>query len=186
MSRARRRACLEEGLVLNLSRLRRLGIIAAGERTFARPIRWTHQQRGEVAFGVISADLVPPGGWLEVEVEGVQERFEIVREPRHFGGYQLYFLCPVTFRKATVLWRPVGATEFQSRAGWGNAVAYMTQIGSWIDRAHHGKAKIRARLSAGAAKDSSPVPPRPPRMHRKTYRRYAEKFEMYDKALSKM
>jgi hypothetical protein len=115
----------------------------------------------------------------------MRQRFEIVRENRHFGGYQLYFLCPATFRKATVLWRPVGATEFRSRAGWGNAVAYMTQIGSWIDRAHCGKAKVRKRLSAEMARDSSPVPPRPRGMHHKTYSRYAEKFEKYDKVLAK-
>jgi hypothetical protein len=61
----------------------------------------------------------------------------------------------------------------------------MTQIGSWIDRAHRGKAKIRTRLSAEMVRDSSPMPPRPRGMHHKTYKRYAEKFEIYDKALAK-
>jgi hypothetical protein len=153
MARTRRRACLEEGLALNLTDLRRLGVVTAGEKTCPRPISWMGRQCGEVAAGMISADLAPPRGWFQVEIRELKQRFDVVCEPRHFGGYQLYFLCPVTFRKAGVLWQPVGATEFRSRAGWGNAVAYMTQIGSWVDRAHCGKAKIRRRLSAEMARD---------------------------------
>jgi hypothetical protein len=124
----------------------------------------------------VSADVASAFSWLPVEVGEAQQRFGIVREPRHFGGYQLYFLCPVTFRKATVLWKPKGASEFRSREGRGKAVAYMTQIGSWMDRAHSGKAKIRTRLSAEMAKDSSHVPRRPREMHHKTCKRYTEKF----------
>jgi hypothetical protein len=56
-----------------------------------------------------------------------EQEIRFASRPRHFGGRQWYFECPVTGRLASVLWRPNGASRFASRQAWGNRVAYRSQ-----------------------------------------------------------
>jgi hypothetical protein len=103
--------------------------------------------------------------------------------PRHFGGRQWYFVCPVTGDRASVLWKPLGADRFCSRRAWPQQVAYLSQFGTWIDRAHAGKAKVRAKLLKVSDFDEQELPPRPRRMRARTYERLANRFESYQAQL---
>ena len=100
MGRQRKRACLEQGLSLDLNSLSRSGIIEFGNVSFNRSIRWGVPPDYS-ASGTISAELIGHSGWLQVQIGENPQRIEIVSEARHFGGRQRYFLCPRTGRKAS-------------------------------------------------------------------------------------
>jgi len=183
MGRQRKRACLEQGLSLDINFLSRSRIIEFGNVRFSRSIRWGVPP-DYFASGSISAELIGPSGWLQVQIGENTQRIEVVSEPRHFGGCQKYFVCPKTGRKASVMWQPPGAHEFRSRQGWGNSVAYITQIGSWVDRAHRGKEKIKNILLADEDPDKWDLPPKPKWMRVKTYENYVRRFDHYEAALA--
>ncbi len=184
MRKQRLRVCLEQGPSLDINMLARTGMIVFGDITLARKISWGRAP-GYIWTADISANLLSPqGGWIQVDLQGTCQRIRVISEGRHFGGLQHYFLCPVTKRRASVLWRPPGTDEFRSRLGWGKSVAYITQIGSWIDRAHRGKEKIKNILLGGEDPDDWDLPPRPKWMRVKTYDKYVEKFDHYEAALA--
>src|SRR5438552_15213223 len=57
MPRPRYRACLEDGLKLDLNHLARKGFISFGANIGARGISWRNSDRREIASGVITADM---------------------------------------------------------------------------------------------------------------------------------
>jgi len=182
MGRQRARACLEQGLRLDINFLARTKIVQFGDLTINRSIRWSDSS-GDVAIGAVSADLIGHTGWLGIEIDGNTQRIEVISEGRHLGGHQRYFICPTTGEKASVLWRPSGAEEFRSRLGWGRSVAYITQIGTWVDRAHRGKEKVNLRMGNGD-RDTGKMPRKPKWMRMKTYQKYARRFDHYESALA--
>ena len=104
MARARERVCLQDGLKLDLNRLARNGFIKPGANIGSCGIRWTHSYWGEIASGVISADMSGRNeGWLRVRLGKLDQWLMLVARPRHFGGQQWYFICPVRNRAASVL-----------------------------------------------------------------------------------
>jgi hypothetical protein len=107
----------------------------------------------------------------------VNQRIILVCRPRHFGGRQWYFICPIENKRASVHWMPPGAKEFRSRQAWDGKVAYRSQFRSVYDRAHAGKAKIKARLIDDLDPDDRELPPKPKWMRWRTYNRLAERFE---------
>ena len=106
----------------------------------------------------------------------------LVWRSRHFGGCQWFFVCPATGRLATVLWKPPGASRFCSRQAWGRQVAYASQFLDRDSRAHHGQAKLNARLCSIGQFDPDEwnFPPKPKWMRWKTYRRYEERFDRHE------
>jgi hypothetical protein len=86
---------------------------------------------------------------LELSVQGGQQSFTLVSEPRHFGGLQWYVICPRTGRRVRVLYRPSGATFFVSRHAWGRRAAYASQFLDPTRRAWRTKAKVTAALLGG-------------------------------------
>ena len=113
----------------------------------SRGIRWTHSYWGEIASGMISADMSGQNdGWLRVQLGNLDQTIILVARHRHFGGKQWYFMCEN--RPASVLWKPNGATRFCSRQTWGRRVAYQSQFNDATNRAHSGKARIKSRLIA--------------------------------------
>jgi hypothetical protein len=112
MARQRERACLEQGLKLDLVQLARRELIQFGANVGPRNIQWTNGMSGEViASGVITADMSGSDvGWLQINMENFQQCVELILMPRHFGGGQWYFVCSELNRPASVLRRPgVGA-----------------------------------------------------------------------------
>jgi hypothetical protein len=118
MPRSRSRVCLQDGLKLDLNRLTRKGFVQRNCDSGVCGIKWTNSYWGD-AFALISADLsAPPSGWLKLEGD-LSQSISLAAKPRRFGGHQWYFVCPVTGRLASVLWRPPGAKRFCSRQAWG-------------------------------------------------------------------
>jgi hypothetical protein len=178
--RQRQRVCLQNGLKLDLNHLIRKGTVRPGFNTGPYLIQWTRS--GEVIAAVlITTNLCdPPTSWLRVQAPSIDQRITLASCPRHFGGRQWYFVCPVTNKRASVLWSPPGAKEFCSRQAWGRKVAYRSQFLSVYDRGHAGKAKIKARLIGDLNPEDWELPPKPKWMRWRTYHRLAERFDAYD------
>lgn len=184
MPRDRQRVCLQEGLKLDLNHLARSGFVLRGGYSGPVDIRWTHSYWGEIASGTISADLTTyPEGWLRIKLSDLDQRFVLVSRPRHFGGQQWYFMCPIKNHPVSVVWRPPGATRFCSRQTWKRQVAYQSQFSDVTGRAHLGKARIKRRLIADLDPDEWDLPPKPKWMRWVTYNRMVEKFDRYEAAL---
>jgi hypothetical protein len=179
--RDRRRVCLQDGLKLDLNHLIRQGEVRPGLSTGPYLIQWT-RSGAVITSAVITANLCDPEtGWLRYRTKGSDQLITLVSCPRHFGGRQWYFVCPITRKRASVLWMPPGADQFCSRHAWGRRrVAYRSQFLSVYDRGHAGKAKIKARLIGDLDPDDWELPPKPKWMRWRTYSRLVERFEAYD------
>ena len=67
MPRPRERVCLQDGLKLDLNRLAKKGFIKLGANIGGRGITWTNSYWGEIATGIISADMSGPHeGWFRI------------------------------------------------------------------------------------------------------------------------
>src|SRR5437868_4487454 len=118
MPRPRERVCLQDGLKLDLNRLARKGFVRRGANIGLRGSTWTHSYWGDVATGVISADMSDNDeGWLRIQLGGLDQWITLVSRPRHIGGRQWYFVCPVNDVY-------IGANFFQPR----------DVIAAWADR----------------------------------------------------
>lgn len=184
MPRSRVRVCLQDGLKLDLNRLVRKQFVKPGANIGIRGITWTHSYWGEVATGVISADMSGQAeGWLRIQLGSLDQRIMLVARTRHYGGRQWYFVCPVMNRLASVLWRPPGAIRFCSRQTWGRQVAYNSQYSDAMNRAHAGKARIKSRLIANLDPDHWDFPPKPKWMRWATYKRYEDQYDHFEDVL---
>lgn len=185
MPKPRSRVCLQDGLKLDINRLARRGFIRFGARSGLRGIAWNHSYWGKVGSGVIEADMSQPfkEGWLKIQMGDFFQRISLESQPRHFGGRQWFFVCPVRHRKTTVLWKPPGASRFCSRQTWGRQVAYHSQFQDYVGRAHLGKERIKSRLIADLDPDEWEFPPKPKWMRWRTYQRYERLFDSYEESL---
>jgi hypothetical protein len=186
MPRPRHRACLEDGLKLDLNHLARRGFVEFGANIGVRGITWTHSYWGQVARGIISAEMSDPHhAWLRIQIGESVQRITLVSRSRKFGGRQWFFVCPATGGLATVLWKPPGAARFCSRQAWGRQVAYASQFLGRDSRAHHGQSKINSRLCSIGRFDPEDwnFPPKPKWMRWKTYERHEQKFDQYEEVL---
>jgi hypothetical protein len=184
MPRPRDRVCLQDGLKLDLNRLRKQRFVRPGTRT-AAGIRWNNSYTDEtIASGVITANMQNDyEGWFRIQLGALDQWIILVAQPRHFGGRQWYFSCPVTRRPVSVLWKPPGARQFRSRQAWGRQVAYASQFEGRDDRAWRGKRKINARLAVEREPDDWDLPPKPKWMRWRTYQRYVDKYDRYEAVL---
>jgi hypothetical protein len=173
-------------LKLDLNKLARQGFIEFGANSGARGISWSNSHQGELARGVISADMRDCShAWFRIAMGRFLQQITLLSRPRHFGGRQWFFLCPATNRLATVLWKPPGASKFCSRQAWGRQVAYRSQFQNASDRAYLGKERIKARLIGDLDPAEWDLPPKPKGMRWETYNRYVERFDDYEERLDK-
>jgi hypothetical protein len=172
-------------LKLDLNHLARKGFIKFGANISTRGISW-NSHRGEIASGAITADMTDPShAWFRIAIGSFVQQITLVSRPRHYGGRQWFFVCPVTGGFATVLWKPPGAGRFCSRRAWGRRVAYASQFLDRDSRAHYGQSRINSRLCSIGQFDPADwkFPPKPRWMRWKTYNRYEEKFDNYEQIL---
>ena len=184
MPRSRQRICLQEGLKLDINFLARRGLIASGSATGPQSIRWVNSNGQEIASGWISADMRGDiEGSLHIHIGELEQTITLVTLPRHYGGRQWFFMCPVTNRRASVLWLPRGAQHFASRHAWPGQVAYRSQFMTAMDRAYLGMERIKRRLIGNLDPQEWHLPPKPKWMRWKTYHRLVELFERYEATL---
>ena len=185
MPRPRERACLEHGLKLDLNKLARQRLVRPGSNCGPRHLQWAQTSTGDtIASGRVTSNMTGPHeGWVRIEAGTLDQTIRLRAQPRRFGGRQWYFVCPATGRSCSVLWLPPGATRFCSRQAWHGQVAYASQSASRVDRAHRGKAKIKARLIGTCDPDDWDLPPKPKWMRWATYRRLEDRFEQYDEVI---
>ena len=171
MARPRKRMELEDGLKLDLNKLRIQGV-SQGE-PIERVICWDPRYSGDArTIGVLICRLASATrGSMRLLLRSFDQSIDLVALPRHFGGSQWYFVCPMTRLRASILWMPAGESCFASRRALGSQFAYTSQFESSIYRAHLRAHEIHCRLSG---EDHSPIyhvsPPQRPRyMHRNTY-----------------
>jgi hypothetical protein len=125
---------------LDLNRLAGKEFIRLGANIGGRGITWTHSYWGEIATGYISADMSGQNeGWFRIQLGDLDQWIILVARPRHFGGRQWYFMCPVRNRPVSVLWKPNGATRFCSRQPWAdksltNPNSTTPQIGLMLEK----------------------------------------------------
>jgi hypothetical protein len=185
MPRPRQRVCLEAGLKLDINKLpRRLFRFEPGV-VWHHNICWTERHSGKtVANGVISTQVQSErAGWFRIQMGELDQHIDLVAQPRRFGGHQWYFRSPVTGRRCSVLWMPPCARRFCGRQEWGRRVAYASQFGTPVDRAHRGKARIKAKLIGAHDPDEWDLPPKPKWMRWHTYARHVQKFDHYEGVL---
>src|SRR5215207_2843863 len=110
MPKPRQRIRLEDGLRLDLNKLAREGFWPRRNNPLIVSTRWTSNLRGEMGNALITVQKEGEDrGSLKIVVLGrLEQRLDLIAEPRHFGGRQWYFRCPVTSRKCSVVWMPPG------------------------------------------------------------------------------
>ena len=192
MSRPRQRVRLESGLSLDLNKIlhrprTRLRSDSSGSPFLSASYRWTNNYTGEqVARALLTANVGGAReGWFRIRMEESDQKIILVPSPRHFGGHQWYFVCPMMNRRCSVIWMPPGASRFGSRQAWNNQVAYASQFETPVDRAHRGKAKINAKLIGDCNPDEWDLPPKPKWMRWRTYNDLVEKFDCYEELLDR-
>src|SRR5262245_4460235 len=184
MPKHRQRACLQEGLRLDINLLARRGLISPGSATGPHAIRWVNIDGKVIASGWISADMEgDTKGVFCIRIDDIEQRIALVTFPRHYGGRQWFFVCPMMDCRASILWLPPGAQQFASRNAWPGKVAYSSQFMTPIDRAYHAMEKIKRRLIGELDPEEWDLPPKPKWMRWKTYRRLVEEFERYEAAI---
>ena len=158
MPRPRKRACLEQGLKLNINHLLR-----EGAPFTPRYLLWPESSiRKDAVHGLMTSSFNgSETGSIGLQLGDLDQTITVRGEPRPFGGCQWYFLCPFTSQRCSVLWMPLGAKQFGSRQAWRGQVAYASQFESPPDRAHRGKAKIKAFLIADEDPNAWELPPKP-------------------------
>jgi hypothetical protein len=184
MPRSRQRICLQEGLKLNINLLARRGLIMPGSASGPHALRWVNSDGEVIASGWISADMRSDvEGSFHIQIGELDQTIILVTLPRRYGGRQWFFMCPVTNRRASVLWLPRGERQFASRKAWPGKVAYSSQFMTAIDRAYLGMERIKRRLISDLDPQEWDLPPKPKWMRWKTYHRLVEQFERYEAAL---
>jgi hypothetical protein len=185
MPRSRQRICLQQqALKLDINLLIRRRLITPGSAPGLHSLRWVNSNGEVIASGWISADMeAHTEGLFVIRIDDFEQRIALVTLPRHLGGRQWFFICPVMDCRASVLWLPRGAQQFASRHAWAGKVAYKSQFMTPMDRAHLGKERIKRRLIGELDPEEWDLPPKPKWMRWKTYHRLVEQFEKYEAAL---
>jgi hypothetical protein len=178
MARPRKRVTLEDGLKLDLNRLRVQATSQGG--TTQHVICWNPRYSGDArTIGLLVWRFSSAmRGSMRLLVHSLDQSIDLVALPRNFGGMQWYFVCPMTGLRASVLWMPAGKSCFASRQAWGSQFAYASQFESPIYRAHLRAHEIHCRLSG---EDHSQIyhvlpPPKPRYMHRNTYEKLLKRL----------
>jgi hypothetical protein len=184
MPRPRQRICLQEGLKLDFNLLRQRGLIVPGSATGPHAIRWVNSDGEMIASGWVTGDLrTYSEGLLHIQIGEIRQTITLATLPRYYGGRQWFFLCPVTNRRASVLWLLRGERRFASKHAWPGRVAYRSQFMTAMDRAYLGMERIKRRLIGDLDPQEWHLPPKPKWMRWKTYHRLVEQFERYEAAL---
>ena len=177
---------LELGLDLNINQMLREGFIEPGQMTELKDCHWLDDDGDINANARIAADMTKGPtvanaaryGTMHIVADWIYPTIQLVARPRHFGGWQWYFVCPREGRHVSVLWSPPGQRFFAGRKSWGN-VAYLSQYHGPGARAHYMAVKLCNRIGGPGAAEEWEVPPKPKWMRWRTYERLSKRCEKY-------
>ena len=182
MARSCSKVRLENGLKLDINKLAKRGFIKRGFVTGPIGIVWSHDYWGEVAKGLIWADMSDPQrGKFRIKLDGsLDQSISLETQSRNYGGRQWYFVCPVENRLVSVLWKVPGAHQFCSRQTWGRRVAYTSQCVEPYERWRRAQGKIKNRVIGNLNPDGWEFPPKPKWMREPTYAALERRFDQLD------
>lgn len=103
------------------------------------------------------------------------ESVQLTRTPCHYGGARVWFLCPSCYRLCAKLF--LRRERFLCRPCHG--LRYRSQLAASAERPRLIAQRIRRQLGASADL-TLPFPPKPERMHWRTYYRIRAKGEHYE------
>lgn len=148
--RSMRVADVEDMLALDFRKLRRLGVMRAGE-CIIDTVHWS--KRGLSTASVrLRTDLsaIERGGVMTITGAmpsgTIKQRVAIELVSSAYGGHRCYFVCPITAERCEVLYFSGG--HFASRHG--HRLTYATQNMSDLSRARCKLARLRTRLEGEA------------------------------------
>jgi hypothetical protein len=182
MARQRKRIPLEDGLKLDLNKL---GVKAFPQGVPTQlVICWQPRySSGAKTIGLLNCRVASATRVsMRLRVGALQQSIDLVAAPRHFGGVQWYFVCPITGRRASILWLPPGASCFASRKAWSGKVAYASQFETPVYRAMSRAKAIRSRLGDEQYTSilCNPPPLKPRSMHWRTFHQHVKRLEAYE------
>jgi hypothetical protein len=123
---------------------------------------------------------IAPGAAMMVSYGQMRSTVYLTQTPMRFGGRRFWFRCPSCGGRCRVLY---GSSR--SLACWRcQRLRYRSQVEAKADRALRGMQKIARRLDPEA--DDIWMPPKPPRMHWRTYGRLVDKYNRYDARWARM
>jgi hypothetical protein len=133
----------------------------------------------------------PWNGWVRLkydmtdywtgELLEIDDKIFLASSRPPFGGLRWWFVCPRLNRRVRKLYLPLGGRHFWSRRAY--RLAYASQRGTAIDRAHRGQAKIKTRLIGNLDPGEWDLPPKPKWMRWHTYNRYVDRYDAYEAIL---
>jgi hypothetical protein len=143
------RPTTQDGLTLDIDRLRRHGLLRNG----CGSLIWTSTITGD-RIGDINYEIHLGGAWSRMRLQYTSNRYgenprsldypiELVTTPQPFGGRRWWFLCPRTGAQVSKLHMPAGATFASRRA---HCLGYRSQRQAPYDRAINQAFKLRRRL----------------------------------------
>ena len=97
----------------------------------------------------------------------------------------MVFHVPRHERASVGTMEATGRKPILELSAWGRQVAYASQFSDPDNRAHLGKARIKARLIADLDPDEWDLPPKPKWMRWRTYNRHAERYDAYEDILDR-
>jgi hypothetical protein len=164
MSRIRYRATLEQGPSFNINTLIREGRIKPGE---LKGFTVTYLDGTKVT---LVADMRPERAspLIVIECEVGRQEIALLSIPVHFGGRKWFFRCPRTYKRVSVLHKPLGSSYFASRKHYGRQVAYKSQFYGKLDLEIYRHRSLRRRLG-GSDDLFEDFPDKPKGMHWRIY-----------------
>lgn len=142
--RTRNRGTVEEALRLDMTTLRQKRFLMPG-RSVTAPLWWTRggERAGSITLTVNLTSLDDAHAKLTYTADGEPKAqvVQLVAVPCRFGGHRFFWLCPVTWRRCTVL--AYAAGRFASRQA--QRLTYATQSADALDRLRHARDKAEAR-----------------------------------------
>jgi hypothetical protein len=178
-------ATVSDALRLDLAHCLRSGMIVPG-KTWAGTMQWSRNGKVTASLRYEAYLTDPHASWLRLQYkkgpsDGPKQiydyciRLEITRP--NYGGVRWWFQCPVSNRRAGVLYLPLYANGvFAARQVW--RLVYPSQRLSPEDRAVQRSIKARDKLNIRDY-DMLEIPdcPKPKWMRWRTYRRHVESIE---------
>jgi hypothetical protein len=156
---------------IDVRELRKRGLLGWDWVSFKAPFKWPNIVQMRVAKYAILLDL---------RGRTVTQRIPVSWTKVHLGGERPWMHCPHCQKRVAKLYKGLGG--YFCRACVGNPI-YASQALSAQSRGHFQACKLRLRLGADASL-AAPIPERPRRMHRRTYRRLKGRLLKLEAGLS--